>query len=469
MKKTLFIIALCATLPLMAANTTMSCIPSHKSAGVSADDEPEPTISDECRKNVSLFHENVRAKQFEIAYEPWMTVYTECPNVNKSVYTDGAKIVDYFYAKAKAENNKEEMTRLANLALEMCDKRIKYFGDDPKYPAAYILGEKGLEYIEHFPEDELKANAYGWLKESISGLQSGSKITVLVEFFKLSYGLYRSNPNQYAEQFIADYTMVNSYLTAIAENPKSKNASAAEQNKGFVDEMFATSGAADCEKMDQLYASYVETNGQNLEKMLNLMSLYKRVNCTESEVYFAAAEKAHQMQPTEESAAGCAKMCYKKEDWKGALKYYQEAVSLIEEADDEDKDDYYYMMALIQMDKLKNYPEARNYARMSLEANPNMGRCYILIGMCYAGTKPYSQAEYGAKAAILNKTVYWAAVDQFIKAKEVDPSCAADANQLIASYSKYFPTKEERFDLPNDFSGTVFIVGGWINERTYIR
>ena len=92
------------------------------------------------------------------------------------------------------------------------------------------------------------------------------------------------------------------------------------------------------------YDELIETNGQNLEKMLNLMSLYKRVNCTESEVYFAAAEKAHQMQPTEESAAGCAKMCYKKEDWKGALKYYQEAVSLIEEADDEDKDDYYYMM-----------------------------------------------------------------------------------------------------------------------------
>ena len=43
-----------------------------------------------------------------------------------------------------------------------------------------------------------------------------------------------------------------------------------------------------------------------------IAKLYKRVRCTESEVYFAACEAAHKLQPTQESAAGCASMAAKK-------------------------------------------------------------------------------------------------------------------------------------------------------------
>jgi len=51
----------------------------------------------------------------------------------------------------------------------------------------------------------------------------------------------------------------------------------------------------------------------------------------------------------------------------------------------------------------------------------------------------------------------------------VDPEVADDANKLIASYSKYFPTKEEIFDLPELQDGASFTVGGWINETTTCR
>ena len=107
---------------------------------------------------------------------------------------------------------------------------------------------------------------------------------------------------------------------------------------------------------------------------------------------------------------------------------------------------------------------------MSLDANADQGRCFILIGLCYTQAKPYSDKDYpAAKAAILNKTVYWAAVDKFQRAKQVEPACTDDANRLIAAYSKYFPTKEDMFDLPNEFSEGMFIVGGWINEKTVCR
>ena len=102
----------------------------------------------------------------------------------------------------------------------------------------------------------------------------------------------------------------------------------------------------------------------------------------------------------------------------------------------------------------------------SIGQNKGQGRCYIIIGMCYAATQLYPQ---DAKGRILNKTVYWVAVDKFVKAKQVDPSVEAQANEFINSYSKYYPTKEERFDLPNEFSGSTYYVGGWIGENTNIR
>jgi tetratricopeptide (TPR) repeat protein len=204
-----------------------------------------------------------------------------------------------------------------------------------------------------------------------------------------------------------------------------------------------------------------------------IAKLYKRVRCTESELYFAACEAAHKLQPTQESAAGCASMAAKKGDYEQAIAYYEQAIKLAMVEDElEDVADYQYNAAFYCYNNLKKYQEARKYALASISTlsglgqNKGQGRCYIIIGMCYASTQLYPQ---DAKGRILNKTVYWAAVDKFAKAKQVDPSVEAQASEFISSYSKYYPTKEERFDLPNEFSGNTYYVGGWIGETTAIR
>ena len=466
--KSLLIIALCAAVPALvsAKKPKVEAEPQQEEAAPAAQDE-DPVITEECIVNVSLFNESVKNKQYQDAYNPWWEVYNACPNANKAIYTAGSKIIEYLYANTTDAAEKE---RLRNLAIELCDKRIRFFGEDPRYPKAYILGQKGMEYCKYFEDDELKERAYPWLKESVDGMGNKSQVSVLTKLAEVSYGLYKSNPEKYGEQFIADYSQVNNILSAIGDDASNKNSITARQQKEYVDNLFAVSGAAECSKLDEIFAKMLDDNREVMEALQKLMKLYKRVGCTESDVYFGAAEAAHKLQPTEESAAGCAKMCMKKEDWRGAIEYYNQAIALIDEEDDDDQDDYLYNIAFIYMDKLKNYPEARRYARQSLEVVPNQGRCYILIGCCYAAAKPYSEPEYpAAKAAILNKTVFWAAVDQFGRAKSVDPSCAADADKLISAYSKYFPTKEELFDLPNEFGNGTYVVGGWINERTTCR
>lgn len=466
----LFIMALCAAVPALAcAKKPKNVEAAPAPAAQTAAQEEEPTITEDCIVNVSLFNESVKNKQFADAYGPWWEVYNTCPNANKAIYTQGSKIIDWKYANTTDPAEKE---RLRQLILEMHDKRIKYFGDDPKYPTAYILGQKALDYCQYFPEDELKEPAYQWFKQSVEGMGVKSQMQVLAKFVDVSYAIFKSNPDLYGGQFISDYELASNLLAQQAADPSNKNAKYAAQQKDYVDNIFAVSGAADCSKLDEIYAKVVADNADNLDMLTKVAALYKRVKCTESDIYFAACENAHRLQPTEESAAGCARMSVKKGDFRTAINYYEEAISRAQAIDPQDEDiaDYQYNIALIYYSDLKNYPQARAYARQSLASKEDQGRCYILIGLCYAGSQPYSTADYpAAKAAILNKTVFWAAVDKFVQAKRVDPSCAADADKLIAAYSKYYPTKEEKFDLPNELGGSTFYVGGWIGETTVCR
>ena len=113
--KTLVVLALAAAIPAMA------CAKKPKKVGEEAavkaavedidDDDDEPTITEECVMNVSLFHEAVKNKMYADAYEPWWEVYTTCPNANKSIYSDGAKIVEALF---QATSDKDEKKRLAD-------------------------------------------------------------------------------------------------------------------------------------------------------------------------------------------------------------------------------------------------------------------------------------------------------------------------------------------------------------------
>ena len=468
--KTLLVVALAASVPALA------CAKKPKKAAEEAPvqaaavvEEEEPTITEECVINVSLFHESVKNKMYADAYGPWWEVYTTCPNANKSIYTDGAKIVEALY---QATSDPAEKERLAKLAIEMQDKRIRFFGNDPKYPKAYILGEKGLAYVDFYGESKLE-EARTCLRESAEAMGTKSKMMVLKSLVDVSYALYKQDKDGKAEQLISDYELASNLLGDQASDPNNKNADLAGKQKDYVDNIFAISGAADCSKLDELYWDDVRDNVNNLEVLQKIVKLYKRVRCTESDIYFSACEAAHKLQPTDESAAGCASMSAKKGDYEQAVAYYDEAIKLAMIEDElEDVADYQYNAAFYCYNNLKKYQEARKYALASIATlnslgmNKGQGRCYIIIGMCYAATQLYPQ---DAKGRILNKTVYWVAVDKFVKAKQVDPSVEAQANDFISSYSKYYPSKEERFDLPNEFSGSTYFVGGWIGESTNIR
>jgi tetratricopeptide (TPR) repeat protein len=111
----------------------------------------------------------------------------------------------------------------------------------------------------------------------------------------------------------------------------------------------------------------------------------------------------------------------------------------------------------------KDYKKARTLARKALEVRPNWGNPYILIGQAYVASR-----ETAFSDPFDRSTVFWAAVDQFIKAKNKDPEAKSKANGLINQYSKYFPNNEVVF-FHTLKEGDSYKVGGWINENTTVR
>jgi len=423
--------------------------------------EPAPVesnvVTEECLTNLSLFNESAKNKQYADALAPWNQVFENCPGANKAIYSQGRYIVQWELSQQKDDASYK---KVFDKLMLMYDKRMKYFGDDPKYPAAWVKSLKALDYIVYVKNDELKKVAYQWLEESIDEMGTNSEIEALRQFVVLSDKIYASDKAQ-GEKYIADYLKVNEILEAISKDTENKNAELAAQYKNGLDIVFAQSGAADCVTLESLYQDKIKEFNTDLSYLNKVISFFRRVKCTESQVYFDAAVSAHKIQPSAESASALASMSFSKDSYQQAINYYEEATRLSDV--NEDKANYQYLIAQIYYSKLGNYPRTKTHALNSLEFNPSNGSAYMIIGLAYAGAKGIYDDP------VLAKTVFWAAVDKFYKAKQVDPSLAGDVDKLISTYSRYFPSKEDIFFKPELGDGKPFYVGGWIGESTTCR
>ena len=415
----------------------------------------EPIVTEECLVNLSLMNESAKNKQYADALKPWYAVYNDCPNANRAIYIRGREILQW---ELSQKTDPSEYKQVFDKLMEMYDTRIKYFGNDERYPTNWIIGVKGLDYFNFVKDDELKKPAYNWLEQSINGLENNSELEILRVFMVISYDMYKADAS-HAEKFINDYNKVNKILDAVAKS-EMPNAPHAVQLKGNIESLFAMSGAADCNTLDGLYSTAVDSNIGDMEYLTNIISMYRKVGCTESEVYFKAAVAVHKNQPSVESARACGSMSYKKGEFDQSITFYREAIKL--SADKAEQADLYYAVAQIYYKDMNNYPRSREFARNALEIDPNYGKAYVLIGTMYARSKIYDDP-------ILAKTIYWVAVDKFIRARQVDPSLAEDVNRLISNYTPHFPSKEDVFFHQQLQSGNTFTVGGWINETTTCR
>ena len=408
-----------------------------------------------CLENLSLYYEYYKQKNYAEAYPKWEIAFNECPASNKNLYSHGERIVESLYKKEKDAAKKAEYY---DLLMKVYDQRAKYFGNDKKYPTEYIMGKKAitmLRYNRNNPEVVKQAQTY--LADGYKKLGMRTQPPALLTYMANSVAMYKLNELS-GEQLVEVYTNVTGTLNK--QKAASKKPDVIQEIVNSVEKLFAQSGAANCETLAEIFGPQLADHTADLEWLKRVNRLLAKGDCGESELFYQSSEYLHKIEPSASSAFGLSRMYMKTGDSNKAISYLNEAITL--EEDPESKAKYHNTLGLIYMSQ-KKYSQTRSEARKAIALRGDWGAPYILIGKAYAaGASSYGSKEFE------KKTVYWAAVDQFKKAKSVDSEAVAEANENILLYSQYFPNTEEIF-FQGLKVGDAYKVEGWIGVSTTVR
>ena len=415
-----------------------------------------------CVENISLFSPYARSNNFKDAYPYWKAVYDECPGSNLNIYILGASIINW---QISEEKDPAKRDALIDDMMQLYDNRIKYFGNDPRTKKDNVIARKVISYNELKGENSDYQLMYKWLKEAVDEFGENTDPQAVSRFIFTSIKLLQSDLDKYKEQYINDFVKCSGiYDAQLKAAQAANNEKVIEILTSFKTEMeqnFAVSGAADCESLEKIYAAKVEENKTDIEFLKKTLSILSKVRCNETDVYLAASEYAYKIAPTAESAMGLGSKAVKNNEMATAEKYFNEAIEMSD--DSNTKAILYYTLAKIANSK-GQYAQVKQLCIKCLAENPNEGDAYILWANAYAagGRSLFDDP-------VLAKCVFYAVVDKLEKARQVDPSVAADAARQINKYSQYFPSKEEIFMHPSIKAGENFQIPGWINETVRVR
>ncbi|TRX66214.1 tetratricopeptide repeat protein [Carboxylicivirga sp. M1479] len=410
-----------------------------------------------CLENLSLYYEYYKQKNYAEAFPKWEIAFNECPASNKNLYSHGERIVEGLYKKEKDAAKKAEYY---SLLMKVYDQRAKYFGTDKKYPTAYIMGKKAITMLRYNRNNtEVIKEVQPMLSEAYKVLGDRTQYPALLTYMANSSAMYRMDALP-GEELVSIYTDVTATLKK--QMAKSKKPDTYAQVIKDVEKLFSQSGAANCETLAEIFGPQLADHTTDLDWLKRVNRLLAKGDCGESELFYQSSEYLHKIEPSSSSAFGLSRMYMKTGDTDKAVSYLSEAITL--EEDPYSKAKYHNTLGMIYMSQ-KKYSQTRSEARKAIALRSDWGSPYILIGKVYAATaSSYGSTEFE------HKTVYWAAVDQFKKAKSVDKDDKniAEANENILLYSQYFPNTEEIF-FQSLKVGDAYKIAGWINTSTTVR
>ncbi len=344
-----------------------------------------------CRRNLSLYKTYYDQQNFDMALCFWRKAFYECPKSSSNLHLHGINMFKNLYAQTK--------DRAYIDTIEMIyDARIKYFNRK-----SYYLGRKGMDIFDVSGENlDLVKLAYATLEDAIETDPRRADPTVLTVFMGTAQMLFENNLIG-NEEVINDYGMLMDILDeriAAVNRPPDVNA------KETIDMIFKASGAGTCDGLIPIFTQRVADNPDDSALLEKVLELLEDAKCVDSDLYYKAAEHLYQIEKTAESAYHLAEMNYDKMNFDRAEKYYLEAVKM--EENNNLKSSYYVKLATLRLNS-EDYRAARNYAKRAIEANPENGTAYMIVGNAYSSVKPFDDE-------LKNQMVYWVAADYFKKA-----------------------------------------------------
>lgn len=407
------------------------------------------TDSTTCVINFSLYREFYKQQNFKDAFPHWKWVFMNCPLASQNIYIDGAKMVS-----ARVDESKDPAVRekLVDTLMMVYDQRIKYFNRE-----GYVLGRKGIDFYTYRPDKT--EQVYEIFKKSVDLSGNQSEGAVLVYYFRALIGMVdlgKMEKMAIVDAYDKVSEIIDFNLADKADKPKVvANWENIKANIESTFEPFAT-----CPDLVSIYEKKYAANPNDIELLKKITNILERKECVKDELFFNATEQLHKLDPGAQSAYLMGTLNLERNNMSKAAEYMSQAADLYETSADKVK--ALNILANINFNQ-RNYQQARANAYKILQIDPNYGKAYLLIGDLYA-----SSASMCTDDDMGGKSVFWAAIDKYVKAKSVDSSVESDANTKISQYSKFYPAASDLF-FRDMQEGSAYTVGCWINENTTIR
>jgi len=384
----------------------------------------------QCLMNLSLYsesfqqwrHSHYKNAAVKDAIGPWDWVFKNCPRSTEAIYVDGEKIMKYRINNAPANQKKA----LIDTLMMVFDQRLKYFPDNYRThlpQEGYVLGRKGIALYQVSPGSYEKA--YNILKKSVELDKNKATPAVMAYYFRFAARMVQAGKLD-TLSLINTYNTISDYInTDIKNYTAQNNIRRATEYKNAI--------------LTKVYGKKYNASPNDSVLLKKIISMLEEKNCYNTPLYYNALVSMYKIKPNPQSAFTIGKILLQRKKYNQALSYLNKCTTM------------------------KDFPRARAMALKAIKLDPHNGTAYELIGDLYAASAPRC-----GKNVLTKKAVYWAAVDQYIKAKRVDPEMADAMNKKIAVYRANFPTRETLF-FYNIKPGQRYKIGCWINVTTIAR
>ncbi len=405
-------------------------------------------------KNISLYREFFKQKNFVSAIEPWRYVFIQAPCSREQTHIDG---IAMFKDALKAQKDSALRTPLVDTLMMIYDARAKFF---PK-SSSNTLGRKAVDMLDYIPGQNRRIREAFEAAVAVGG--NATEPFILGYYFKVGIKDFKAGVIDQAAIFglynqLAGIADANLARTDLDSTKRQRFF----ENKAALDADLSISVIENCEQILSAFES--KFNDGTIDKALrDLVYTQLRIkNCKETAFYEKVAISKQSDDPSPVLGIELARRFHKSSRNKEAEQYYQNALSLV--TDDSIKAQYTYDYAALFSED-KQFSKARDLALQAHSLRPSWGKPLMFIGNLYASS--YIECGGGGIGA---QAVYWAAVDKYRAASKANPALLEDCNALINKFSGYFPTKQTLFFNKPAFNvGDSYRVGCWLNESTTVR
>ena len=433
-----------------------------------------------CIQDLSIFAEYVKVKNYSSAFEPWMRVRENCPDINAAIYNYGERILkDYI-----KNGTPEEVERSKKDLIKLYDEWVQYFPKNKnKKVVGDIISSKAQALLDYDLAD-LKV-VYATFDEAYNkDAASFTNPKFLYNYFKTLYDRYKAGDsevsmemlfNKYeevSEKFDIETIALAKKLDVILKKEEAGTALTSREQRRkriynvnskaigtFLSNLDAIiAKEATCENLIPLYKRNFDAYKSDAIWLKRAASRMDSKECADDPFFVTLVEALHTLDPSADSAYYLGLLNDKSGNAEEALRYYEESIAL-------ETDNYRKAKILLKIaNKFKaagRKSSARSYANKALSYQPSLGRAYLLIANMYADS-----ANNCGDTQFNKRAVYWLAADLARKAASVDNSLSKIARRTAESYTGRAPSKTDIFTEGNE--GVVIKFDCWINRSVTV-